>query len=71
MVERADGSCYLVFETKSSIDPELLRPAEKGKISAAERHFSRIQVSLGIDDLSYGTVDGMQTADGVIDAAYA
>ena len=71
VVERADGSRYLVFETKSSIDPELLRPAEKGKISAAERHFSTIQISLGIDDLRYGTVDGMQTADGVIDGAYA
>jgi hypothetical protein len=67
VVERADGSRYLVVETKGSINPELLRPAEKGKISAAERPFSTIQVSLDIDDLRYAKVDGMGAADGVID----
>ena len=71
VVERADGSRYLVFETKGSIDPELLRPVERGKVLAADRHFSRIQVSLGFDDLHYAKVDGIQTADGVIDEAYA
>jgi type III restriction enzyme len=71
VVERPDGSRYLVFETKGSIDSELLRPVEKGKVYAAACHFNTIQVTLDFDDLRYAKVDSMQTADGVIDEAYA
>ncbi|MFD7652863.1 DEAD/DEAH box helicase family protein [Actinosynnema sp. NPDC059797] len=70
VVERSDGSRYLVFETKGSIDPELLRPTEKGKVYAAECHFSAIRVTLDLDDLRYAKVDSMNTADGVIDEMY-
>ena len=48
MAERPDGSQYVVFETKSTTDLELLRPVERGKILAARRHFDRVRVDIGI-----------------------
>ncbi|PPK67870.1 DEAD/DEAH box helicase family protein [Actinokineospora auranticolor] len=70
VIERPNGNRYMVFETKGSIDPELLRPAEKGKVYAAECHFSAIEIALDFDDLHYAKVDSMDTADGVIDETY-
>ncbi|PWW60245.1 restriction endonuclease [Actinokineospora spheciospongiae] len=71
VIKRPDGSRYLVFETKGSIDPELLRPVERGKVYAAECHFNAIRVNLDLDDLRYAKVDSMDTANGVIDEVYA
>lgn len=71
VIERPDGSRYLVFETKSSMNPEDLRPNENAKIKAADLHFTKVSVALDVDHLHYAKVDGIKAADAVIDAAYA
>jgi type III restriction enzyme len=71
VVERPDGSRYLVFETKGSMDSDDLRPRERAKIDAAHLHFHTINVDLNVDYLHYAKVDGMKSADAEIDAAYA
>ncbi|WP_032375256.1 DEAD/DEAH box helicase family protein [Rhodococcoides fascians] len=68
MAERPDGSQYIVFETKSQTDLELLRPVERGKILAARRHFDRVRADLGFADLKYAVVDNMEAADAVFDS---
>lgn len=67
MAERPDGSQYIVFETKSTTDLELLRPVERGKILAARRHFDRVRVDIGFTDLKYAVVNNMETADAFLD----
>lgn len=67
MAERPDGSQYIVFETKSTTDLELLRQAERGKILAARRHFERVCVDIGFADLKYAVVNDMEAADAVLD----
>lgn len=67
MAERPDGSQYIVFETKSTTDLQLLRPTERVKIEAAQRHFDRIRHDVGFTDLKYAVVDTMEAADGFFD----
>jgi type III restriction enzyme len=68
MVERPDGSQYVVFETKSTTNVELIRPEEKGKILAAERHFDVVRAQVA-PDLQYAVVDTIEAADGIMDHA--
>lgn len=46
IVKHEDGEdrIYMVRETKSTADPNLLRPTERAKINAAKRHFDAIGV---------------------------
>jgi type III restriction enzyme len=67
LAERPDGSQYVVFETKSTTDMQLLRPVERGKILAAQRHFDRVSVDIGFTDLKYAVVYDMGSADAVLD----
>jgi type III restriction enzyme len=47
IVKNEDGEdrIYMVRETKSTADPNLLRPAERAKISAAKKHFAAIGIN--------------------------
>lgn len=67
MAERPNGSQYIVFETKSTTDIDLLRPIERGKILAARRHFDRVRLDTGFADLKFGVVNDMQAADAVME----
>jgi type III restriction enzyme len=67
LAERPNGSQYVVFETKSTADLQLLRPVEKGKILAAQRHFERVRVDIGYTDLKYAVVYDMSSADAALD----
>ncbi|MCZ4080303.1 DEAD/DEAH box helicase family protein [Rhodococcus sp. H36-A4] len=67
MAERPNGSQYIVFETKSTTDLELLRPVERGKILAAIRHFDRVRADVGFADLKFAVVNTMEAADAVFD----
>lgn len=69
VAERPDGSQYVVFETKDTPDPQLLRPIERGKTRAARLHFERVRLDLGFTDLRYAVVNNMETADAVLDGA--
>ncbi|WP_297588302.1 hypothetical protein [uncultured Corynebacterium sp.] len=46
IVKHEDGEdkIYMVRETKSTADPNLLRPTERAKIAAAEKHFEAIGI---------------------------
>ena len=68
MVQRPDGSQYIVFETKGTTNIELIRPEEKGKILAAEKHFDVVRARIA-PDLQYATVDTIEAADGIMDHA--
>ena len=70
VIERPDGSRYLVFETKGTLDLELLRPDEREKILAARKHFKTVAEFIGPEDLRYHVVDGMTAADDVIEQAF-
>ncbi|GAA1243181.1 DEAD/DEAH box helicase family protein [Oryzihumus leptocrescens] len=69
LAERPDGSQYIVFETKSTTDLQLLRPAERGKILAARRHFDRVRAEIKLTDLKYAVVNNVEAADGILDGA--
>lgn len=43
--EGGEDKIYMIRETKSTADPNLLRPSERAKISAAKRHFSAIGIN--------------------------
>jgi len=47
IVKHEDGEdrIYMVRETKSTANPELLRPAEKAKIKAAQAHFKALDIN--------------------------
>lgn len=47
IVKNEDGEdrIYMIRETKSNSDPNLLRPTERAKISAAKKHFSAIGIN--------------------------
>jgi type III restriction enzyme len=66
-VERADGSRYIVFETKGVNELELLRPIEQGKIASARIHFDTVKDSVGIDDLEYEVINGIEGATSVME----
>lgn len=65
MTRLPDGSRYIVFETKSTANTELLRPKERGKTDAARIHFSSVTAQVGIVDLSYNVVSTITEALGV------
>ncbi|WP_436764457.1 DEAD/DEAH box helicase family protein [Streptosporangium sp. V21-05] len=66
-IERADGSRYIVFETKGVNETALLRPAEAGKIASARKHFQAVKASIGIVDLEYEVVNGIEAATAVME----
>ncbi|MEV0394989.1 DEAD/DEAH box helicase family protein [Polymorphospora rubra] len=66
-VERADGSRYIIFETKDINEVALLRPAEQGKIASARIHFDMLKQAIGINDLDYEVVNGIEAADAVLE----
>lgn len=66
-VERADGSRYIVFETKAVNELELLRPTEQDKIASACIHFATIRQSLGIDDFEYEVVRDIDSATAIME----
>ncbi|MGW3657099.1 restriction endonuclease [Streptomyces sp. NPDC005151] len=66
-VERTDGSRYIVFETKGVNELELLRPAEQGKIASARIHFDTVKHDIGINDLEYEVVNGIEAATAVME----
>ncbi|MDI5962928.1 restriction endonuclease [Streptantibioticus silvisoli] len=66
-VERTDGSRYIVFETKGVNELELLRPIEQGKITSARIHFDTVKDSIGIDDLEYEVINGIEGATSVME----
>lgn len=65
--QQPDGSQYVVFETKGTTDLQLLRPVERGKILAAQRHFNRVRVDIGYPDLKYAVVYDMSSANAALD----
>lgn len=65
--ERADGSRYIVFETKSVNELELLRAPEQDKIASARIHFAAVKDAAGIDDLEYEVVNGIEAATAVME----
>ncbi|MDF9814180.1 DEAD/DEAH box helicase family protein [Streptomyces sp. SPB162] len=65
--ERADGSRYIVFETKGVNELELLRPMEQDKIASARIHFDTVKDRVGINDLEYEVVSGIEAATAVIE----
>lgn len=67
MVERADGSRYIVFETKGTENIALLRAAESGKVSSARLHFETVAADAGHLDLRYAVVNNFGEAEGVLD----
>lgn len=67
MARRPDGSRYIVFETKSSANIELLPELQKGKVEAARKHFDRVRVDARVPDLEYEVVSGMTDADAILD----
>ncbi|MEW1632110.1 DEAD/DEAH box helicase family protein [Streptomyces sp. NPDC089173] len=66
-VERPDGSRYIVFETKGVNELELLRPMEQGKISSARIHFDTVKDRIGINDLDYEVVNGIEAATAIME----
>lgn len=66
-VERVDGSRYIVFETKSVNESELLRAGEQGKIASARIHFETVKDGVGIDDLDYEVVNGIGAATAIME----
>ncbi|RAO52733.1 Type III site-specific deoxyribonuclease [Micromonospora saelicesensis] len=66
-VERTDGSRYIVFETKDINEVELLRPKEQGKIASARIHFDMVKHGMGINDLDYEVVNGIDAATAVME----
>jgi type III restriction enzyme len=66
-VERPDGSCYIVFETKGTNETALLAPIERGKVQAARIHFDVIRHEVGINDLEYEVVSDIETATAVME----
>ncbi|RKE17560.1 DEAD/DEAH box helicase family protein [Streptomyces sp. TLI_171] len=66
-VERADGSRYIVFETKGVNELELLRATEKGKVASARIHFETVRHGVGIYDLEYEVVNGIEAATAVME----
>lgn len=66
-VERTDGSRYIVFETKGVNELELLRPMEQGKIASARIHFDTVKDGVGINDLEYEVVNGIEAATAVME----
>ncbi|MEU9255044.1 DEAD/DEAH box helicase family protein [Streptomyces sp. NPDC048270] len=66
-VERADGSRYIVFETKGANELELLRPMEQGKVASARIHFDTVKHAGGINDLEYAVVNGIDAATAVME----
>ena len=66
-VEGADGNRYIVFETKGDNEIALLRPAEQGKIISARIHFDTVKHGIGINDLEYEVVNGIESATAVME----
>ncbi|SIO89473.1 DEAD/DEAH box helicase family protein [Nocardiopsis sp. JB363] len=66
-VERTDGSRYIVFETKGVSEEALLRPMEQGKIASARIHFDAVKDGVGINDLEYAVVSGIEGATAVME----
>ncbi|MFB8119014.1 DEAD/DEAH box helicase family protein [Streptomyces sp. NPDC055962] len=66
-VERTDGSRYIVFETKGTNELQLLRPMEQDKIASARIHFETVKDRVGINDLEYEVVNGIETATAVME----
>jgi type III restriction enzyme len=66
-VERTDGSRYIVFETKHVNEIALLRPEEQGKIASARIHFDTVKHGIGINDLEYEVVNGIDAANAIME----
>ncbi|MFF5177784.1 DEAD/DEAH box helicase family protein [Micromonospora sp. NPDC000316] len=66
-VERSDGSRYIVFETKDVNEIALLRPAEQGKVTCARIHFEAVKRGIGMNDLEYEVVNGIEAATAVME----
>ncbi|MGW3835241.1 restriction endonuclease [Streptomyces microflavus] len=66
-IERTDGSRYIVFETKGVNELELIRPMEQDKIASARIHFDTVKDRVGINDLEYEVVNGIEAATAVME----
>ncbi|WP_211588546.1 hypothetical protein [Allorhizocola rhizosphaerae] len=66
-VERTDGSRYIVFETKHVNEIGLLRPVEQGKIASARIHFDTVKRGIGVNNLEYEVVNGIEAATAVME----
>ncbi|WP_422738642.1 DEAD/DEAH box helicase family protein [Micromonospora sp. WMMD729] len=66
-VERTDGNRYIIFETKGVNEIALLRPTEQGKVICARIHFDAVKRGIGINDLEYEVVNGIDAANAVME----